>query len=92
MGVVGALSAFFNDSLDIRSAQNRELACTRMVFASFLGECGGVMFHDVLSVGGQNANHCSYGVQDPHGTPNSLSTQRSLLLGKFFAYDVCITN
>lgn len=31
VGVVGALSAFFNDSLDLHSAESRELACTRMV-------------------------------------------------------------
>ena len=31
VGVVGALSAFFNDSLDIHSPESRELACTRMV-------------------------------------------------------------
>mmetsp|Transcript_16958 Transcript_16958/g.28299 ORF Transcript_16958/g.28299 Transcript_16958/m.28299 type:complete len:502 (-) Transcript_16958:275-1780(-) len=31
VGVVGALSAFFNDSLDLNSAESRELACTRMI-------------------------------------------------------------
>ena len=31
VGVVGALSAFFNDNLDITSPSQRELACTRLV-------------------------------------------------------------
>jgi citrate synthase len=31
VGVVGALSAFFNDTLDVSSPSQRELACTRLV-------------------------------------------------------------
>ena len=67
VGVVGALSAFFNDSLDIHSPESRELACTRMVTHTDFIELVTRHFNCYLpGTDCPNADNCCYCLQNPY--------------------------
>ena len=97
---MGALSAFFNDSLDIKSPESRELACTRMVddmkyIHSISHEHYAMWWLQWLNymyvcstLDCEDADDCGDGIQDSPGTAHRIPEEWSDLRRELLAHDV----